>query len=135
MADDVEKKEKKDALVNFRFSPEEVAELDRLAKEAHLTKTALVKERVFAPAMSSELVRVSGDLAKMSSQIKDVSRRLFDVEKANSILARRIDASKKDADIIIGKSNAILFAVAVFGSLSVLAVIASAMVLRRLILM
>ena len=131
MDDDVEKKEKKkDALVNFRFSPEEVAELDRLAREAHLTKTALVKERVFAPSMSSEFVRVSGDLAKMSSQIQELSQQIFDVEKAVSVQTRRIDSTKKDMDILMAKGNAIMFAVAIFGSLAVLAVAAAVIVLR-----
>ena len=131
MDDDVEKTEKKkDALVNFRFSPEEVAELDRLAREAHLTKTALVKERVFAPSMSSEFVRVSGDLAKMSSQIQELSQQIFDVEKAVSVQTRRIDSTKKDMDILMAKGNAIMFAVAIFGSLAVLAVAAAVIVLR-----
>ena len=143
MPEDVEKedaveekqKEKTFVLCNFRLSPEESVELDKLASAAHLTKTAYIKERIFAPPVSAEVVKVSGELAKMSSGVKDVSQRLFDVEKVVSVQTRRIDGARKDADILMGKGNAILFAVAIFGGLSILAVIGSAMILQRLILM
>lgn len=133
--EDEKQKEKTFVLCNFRLSPEESVELDRLASAAHLTKTAYIKERIFVPPVSAEVVKVSGELSKMSSGVKDVSQRLFDLEKAVSVQTRRIDGGRKDADILMGKGNAILFAVAIFGALSILAVIGSAMILRRLILM
>ena len=129
-------KEKTFVLCNFRLSPEESVELDKLASAAHLTKTAYIKERIFAPPVSAEVVKVSGELAKMSSNMKEVSNRLFDVEKSISVQTRRrIDGTRKDADVLMAKGNAILFAVAIFGGLSVVAVVGSAMILQRLILM
>lgn len=127
-------KEKSFVLCNFRLSPDESEELERVAADAHLTKTAYIKERIFAPPVAAEVVKMSGELVKMRSDLKDVSRRLFEVEKAVSVQTQRTNATKKDVDVLMGKGNAIMFAVSIFGTACILTVTAAAVVLRRMMM-
>lgn len=117
--------EKKDVgfvLKNFRFTKEEVEELEKAAAAAHMTQTAFIKSRLFVEP-------------RRKADERRISERLFDVEKELSLLARRIDGAKKDSNILVSKANALTCAVIVFGCLSVCATIGAAVVLRRLLLM
>lgn len=63
--------------------------------------------------------------------MNEESERLSEIERKIDTQMQRLDAMHEDLRILEAKDNAILFAVSIFGTMSVLAVIAAALLLRR----